>query len=241
MRLRLSFKTSNDEFPLDYRKKFIHFIKNSLKNYDMELFNEMYAGNKMKDFTFSVYFKDSKFLKDRIIIGKDKEVTMFVLVGDIATSISLFNAFTKQKNVELKTATTSLTLERISMLDTSPVKDNKVLIKFLSPLVLQEHSPDNDYFYSIAHDNFLSIAREVVKSQLEKLGFRGDFKEEDFLIVPHPHSARKTVVRFYEKQIECSIGEFILMGSKEVLEALYLYGMGSKRSAGFGMFEIVSQ
>ena len=54
-----------------------------------------------------------------------------------------------------------------------------------------------------------------------------------------PINARKTVVKFYEKNIESSIGEFLLEGSPELLQLLYDCGIGSKRSSGFGLFEVI--
>ena len=54
-----------------------------------------------------------------------------------------------------------------------------------------------------------------------------------------PIKAKKVVIKFYEKQIECSTGIFELDGDVELLEYLYKAGVGSKHSAGFGMFQIV--
>ena len=54
-----------------------------------------------------------------------------------------------------------------------------------------------------------------------------------------PIKAKKVIIKFYEKQIECSTGIFILEGDIELLNYLYKAGMGSKHSAGFGMFQIV--
>ena len=50
---------------------------------------------------------------------------------------------------------------------------------------------------------------------------------------------KKLIIKFYEKQIECSTGIFALEGDIELLNYLYKAGMGSKHSAGFGMFQIV--
>ena len=54
-----------------------------------------------------------------------------------------------------------------------------------------------------------------------------------------PIKAKKVIIKFYEKQIECSTGIFALEGDTELLNYLYKVGVGSKHSAGFGMFQIV--
>lgn len=238
MRLRLILKADSREFPLDYRRKIIHFIKNALKSYDGNLYNRMYSFNRVKEFTFSVFFKDGKILKDKILLGEEKEITVFISIGDPVIAVSFCNAFMKQKFIKLNTNDCSLTLTSINLLKTSQIKSNKILIKLLSPLVLQVHNATSDYYYSIEHENFLDIAKEVIGNQFEKLGYKELFNKDEFSIEPTKNT-RKTVVKFYEKQLECTIGELILIGKPEVLEFLYLYGMGSKRSSGFGMFEVV--
>ena len=54
-----------------------------------------------------------------------------------------------------------------------------------------------------------------------------------------PIKAKKVIIKFYEKQIECSTGIFALEGDIELLSYLYKAGIGSKHSVGFGMFQIV--
>jgi CRISPR-associated endoribonuclease Cas6 len=49
------------------------------------------------------------------------------------------------------------------------------------------------------------------------------------------------VVKHYDQFIESSIGTYILKGSPHILQAMYDAGMGSKSSAGFGMFEVLKQ
>ena len=52
-------------------------------------------------------------------------------------------------------------------------------------------------------------------------------------------SAKKVIVKFYEKKIETSVGTFKISGDKILLEYFYKAGMGSKHSSGFGMFKII--
>ena len=50
---------------------------------------------------------------------------------------------------------------------------------------------------------------------------------------------KKIIVKFYEKKIETTSGIFKISGDKQLLKYLYDAGMGSKRSSGFGMFQII--
>ena len=58
---------------------------------------------------------------------------------------------------------------------------------------------------------------------------------------PYNNLARKTVVSFKNILINSSIGEYILEGDSELLNILYKTGIGSRRSEGFGMFEVIEE
>ena len=55
-----------------------------------------------------------------------------------------------------------------------------------------------------------------------------------------PIRPKKTVVKHYNQFIESSIGSFILEGNPAVLDYLYKACVGSRRSSGFGLFEVIS-
>jgi len=93
-----------------------------------------------------------------------------------------------------------------------------------------------DYYFSYSADEFEDTVRINIKEQLKIT----DFPEtivDTFRI--EPINAKKIVVKYYEKQIECSTGIFKISGDKKLLEYLYKAGMGSNHSAGFGMFQII--
>ena len=50
-----------------------------------------------------------------------------------------------------------------------------------------------------------------------------------------PVNTKKVIVKFYESMIESSIGFFELEGDSAVINYLLQAGLGSKKSAGFGM------
>ena len=54
-----------------------------------------------------------------------------------------------------------------------------------------------------------------------------------------PIEAKKTVIRHYNQMIEASLGCFEISGDNMLLNYLYSCGVGSRTSAGFGMFEVL--
>ena len=47
MRIRVHFKLDRNELPLDMHSSVLHFIKTAVSEYDKDLFNELYNGNKI--------------------------------------------------------------------------------------------------------------------------------------------------------------------------------------------------
>ena len=108
----------------------------------------------------------------------------------------------------------------------------------MSPLVVREHNNETkkDYYYSFQHEEFEEMLKINIREEIKN----ADIPErliETFSI--EAINAKKTVIKFYEKQIEASLGIYKLNGSPELLDYLYKAGIGSKRSSGFGMFTII--
>ncbi len=103
----------------------------------------------------------------------------------------------------------------------------------LSPLCIREHNEEKnkDYYYSIQHKDFFEITNKKINRQLIDSGING---EVEMIYV----SGKKMVVKHYGIFIECTIGRILLKGDKKALQHLYENGIGSRKSAGFGMFEI---
>ena len=116
------------------------------------------------------------------------------------------------------------------------ISDEEITIKFMSPLVVRSRVNRKDYYYSFNDNEFLDTLKMNIKEQLKITDIPKEtvdkFKIETV-------SAKKVIVKFYEKKIETSTGIFKISGDKKLLEYLYKAGMGSKHSSGFGMFQII--
>jgi CRISPR-associated endoribonuclease Cas6 len=54
-----------------------------------------------------------------------------------------------------------------------------------------------------------------------------------------PIRCKKTVVRHHSQFVEATIGMFRLTGNIALLNYLYACGVGSRKSSGFGLIEII--
>lgn len=237
MRFRLNFKLENEHLPIQYRKNVLSFIKLSLSNYNEEYYKKLYNEKDtiIKPYTFAVFFNNPIFRDEEIII-EDKKFNINFSVSDYEIAVALYNAFNHQKKVKFSINSNSWTLENITMLNEKKIDTEKLRIKFLSPLVVRSRENEKDYYYSYESSEFEETLKINIKEQLKIANISqetaGTFKINAI-------NAKKVIVKFYEKKMECSVGTFEISGDKELLKTLYQMGLGSRRSSGFGMFEIL--
>lgn len=237
MRMKLYFTLENEKMPIDYRRSIISFIKLSLSEYSENEFKKYYnqKDNIVKPYAFSVFFKHPQINAKEIIL-EDKQFEMNMTIENYKTAIIMYNAFNHRKNKKFSINQNSWTLQNIVLIPEKEIKENKIIIKFQSPLCAREREEYKDYYYSFENEKFEETLKMNVKEQLKITEFPKQIV--DTLKIT-PIKAKKVIIKFYEKQIECSTGIFELEGDIELLNYLYKAGMGSKHSAGFGMFQIV--
>ena len=102
--------------------------------------------------------------------------------------------------------------------------------------LIRQREENKDYYYSFENEKFEETLKMNIKEQLKITNIPLELVNT---LKITPIKAKKVIIKFYEKQIECSTGIFELEGNIELLNYLYKAGMGSKHSAGFGMFQIV--
>ena len=239
MRFKLYFDLEKEEIPIDYRKSIISFFKHCLSEYNEEEFRKLYNDKEpiIKSYTFAVFFNRPEFTKDKVIVN-NKKMELNISIYDYHTAIILYNSFNHQKNKNFALCQNSMILRSITMVEEKEIKSDTIQIKFLSPLVVRDHNRETkkDYYYSYESSEFVRILKINIKEQM-KITDIPSSQLETFTI--YPIQAKKTVIQFYEKQIEASLGIYQITAQKELLEFLYKAGMGSKRSSGFGMFTII--
>lgn len=237
MRIKLYFILENLKFPLDYRRSIISFIKLSLSEYSTEEFKKYYnqKDNIIKPYTFSIFFKQPQ-IDGKEIILRDKKFEMNMSIEDYEAAITLYNAFNHQKGKKFSINQNSWTLQKIVFIPEKEIKEEKAIIKFQSPLCVRKREQNKDYYYSFENERFEETLKINIKQQL-KISNISEELVNTFKITPI--KAKKVIIKFYEKQIECSTGIFELEGDIQLLNYLYKAGIGSKHSAGFGMFQIV--
>ena len=229
MRIKLYFTLENTKIPIDYRRSIISFIKLSLSEYSEEKFKRYYnqKDNIIKPYTFSIFFRQPQINAKEIIV-KDQKFEMNMSFEDYETAITFYNAFNHQKYKKFSINQNSWTLYNIVFIPEKEIKDNKVVIKFQAPICVRKREQNKDYYYSFENKKFEETLKINIKEQLKITNIPLETVDTLKII---PIKAKKVIIKFYEKQIECSTGIFELDGDIELLNYLYRSGVGSKHSA----------
>ena len=229
MRIKLYFTLENTKMPIDYRRSIISFIKLALSEYSEDEFEKYYnqKDNIIKPYAFSVFFRKPKINGEEIVM-EDKKFEMNMTMENYETAITLYNAFNHQKNKKFSISQNSWKLQNIVLIPEKEIKDNKIVIKFQSPLCVRLREENKDYYCSFENEKFEETLKINIKEQLKITNI--PIESVDTLKIA-PIKAKKVIIKFYEKQIECSTGIFALEGEIELLKYLYRAGVGSKHSA----------
>lgn len=241
MKILLKFTLNDRKIPVDYRRVFLSFFKKSLSDVaDAKYYEKYYLNIKRRPFTFAVNLPTPKFSKDYITLGKN-EMSLTFTTGDNLAGFVFFSAFLAQKNKSFALPLhNEMTLNNVTKLNEKTVAANSALVKMYSPLCLREHIDDKntDYYYSVASENFADNSNKILTEQLMHEGFSADIAKNVEIV---PINCKKTIVKHYDCMIECSLGEFIINADKSVINYFLRYGIGSRKSAGFGFAELITQ
>lgn len=218
-RLNLTFELKNEILPLDYRPIIMSFIKHALSTKYPDLYAKLYGTDGRKDFCFATYIPTKEICDDWFTLKRDRIFVKFSS-ADSGLILLLYNAFCNSRGMEYPLQNgNNMKLVRVACSNCVPVTANKVVIKFLSPLLVRKHDKESN------KDRYL------------------DFGDDDFHkllgVAIFPIKPKKVVVRCMGMDMNGAVGTFELTADRRTIEELYLSGMGSRRSEGFGLFDIL--
>jgi len=238
MRISMLLELKSKEILSDYRRTLVSFIKKSISDFDDKLYSQLYQKvSFIKPFTFAVKLKSPVF-EDKVIHVNDKQIELNFSTGDTILGIELYNAFLAQRKIPFAMPLGNEMIPvKVTISNTPQIDIDSAKIKFLSPLIVRKHNENNlDKYLYFGNDEFETELFKIVQNELEKLcGMKIDNSE--FRLIPV--SPKKTVTSSMGIKFACSIGIFEISASSEIINALYQYGIGSRRSEGFGMFDIL--
>ena len=243
MRIKIEFETSNEHLPIDYRRKFLSYLKSAIEEYNNDLYTALYGeGHTPKSFCFSIYFAP------KVVISKDeialysKRLHATFTTQDMFLGIHLVNALMARINKWFPLADSNNELKALSITKVQEafITTNSVLFKILSPVVIRDHNKKEgrDWYLTFEDDGFEKIWKRNLKTELQNVFGRDVSSDVDALQIK-PIDLKKTVVKSYGIFIPCTIGSLVMEGEKYLLEYLYKSGIGSRRAMCFGCVDVL--
>lgn len=227
-----------------YRAAILHAIKETMEQINPSMVNKIYGSTPIqKQFATAFYLENVLFEKGpNIKVNNDASITFKFSSSNEEISVAFLNVFmslASKKRTKL-TPDFDIAIAYPKIYQNLNVGNAEtIIIKTVSPIVINEHKDKKDYFYS-AKSNYQKF-EELLKTNLkfELINFKElDLaqKVDDLNIIPI--KVNKSVQTSYNLDIECSTGSFVLSAEPELLNYIINNGLGSKRGLGFGLLRI---
>lgn len=239
MRFKISIDLNTTNIPIDKNRMILSFLKHYLERSNKEFYEKMYKKGNVdrKKSTFSLYLKDAKFENDFINIP-DKTIILYFSTSDMIFGIEFYNAMVEGKSHPYLYKNIELTIKQIQMIKERNIIDNEVVFKTMSPLVIRDHEDNsNTWYYDICDQKGKEIFIRNLKNQiLEELPeSKYDVDNIDVRII----SSKKTVIKYYGIWIQSNLCILDIKAKPYILNHLHKSGIGSLKSAGFGMLNLM--
>lgn len=149
-----------------------------------------------------------------------------------------FNAFQGMKFQKYPMAGNSMQLVSMYIQNMNEIKDDEVIIRMSSPLIVRRHNSDDnsDKYYVYNTDGFEQTLKENIDIFINRMNI--PIKSDSFGI--EPIKAKKVVIPVFGRNTDASLGIFKLKGDSTLLNLLYMSGIGARRSEGKGKFDILA-
>lgn len=241
MKFVSEFALEKEELPIDYRRCILSYLKHCLTQANGgKYFDDYYVPGKEKPFCFSVVFSTPKFSKDMVQV-MSKKMKLVISSADVKTAFILFSALAAQKGKTYSLPLgNSMRMVSIRQVKEPEVHSSRILVKMMEPLCIRNHNKETnkDWYYSCKdQEAFERESTRVIKTQLMLAGY----SEEQSNVKLVPIDPKMVIIKHYSINIECTIGTFIMEGNPEVLNYLLKNGIGSRKSSGFGVAQLMAE
>ncbi|WP_459195793.1 CRISPR-associated endoribonuclease Cas6 [Wukongibacter baidiensis] len=241
MRFSVELLLENDRIPKDKNRIILSIMKSCFSSYSQQYYEKLYelSQNQIKDFTFSLYMGNCKFLRDEILIP-DQKMYLNFSAYDYEDGIMFYNSFLNNKGKEHPVKNNTIKIGKITMKKERTIFNDQVTFKAMSPIVVREHSGDNKktWYHSLKSKEGQDLFMNNLKYQLKNVFGERVVDFED-IIVEVSKNNREVKVKNYGIEVLANITKIKIKAKPYILEYLYKAGIGSKRGSGFGMVEIV--
>lgn len=241
MRMELHLALLQPTWTLEYRRMIAQWIQSSYREHSAITEREQAAScppAMSRDFTFSVYLPQASFSTKRITLPEQKAVVLFSCYDD-AWGERFRQIFDQQlqRDEPFVWREDGMQLQQVRVFTQPPCIGKRVRIRLRSPLLVREqHGGAGERYWSAQDGAFLPALTRIVQAQAQQAGLSADVMGG--WRVEGTEGLKRLRVFHQGKKLNASLGTCTLCGDARLLNYLYGAGMGSRRSTGFGLFDL---
>lgn len=241
MRCTLFFSLKHEKLPGDLRHSIISFIKTALtQSQNGEFFPYFFDQTKAKPYTWSLILHRPVFAAECITVTQlDCKIRVSVMNSNGMERVFI-SSLMAMRGIEFPLAFGNyLCLQRVQLEKDISIQTPHILVRTVlgGGICVRNHNRQNntDIYYAVDDASFNDYLTITVKHQLERLKLPADS-----LAITCVEGKKVMVRHMYGQFFPVTIGYFYLQGNPYVLEQLVAMGIGSRRSQGYGMVQVVS-
>jgi CRISPR-associated endoribonuclease Cas6 len=241
MRFNVELLLDKKAIPKDKNRIILSLLKHIYESYDKDYYKSIYEEekNKVKDFTFSLYMPNCKFTREEIIIPEKKIILNFS-TADMRDGVFFYNAILSNREKPYNIKGNSLTVCNINMNKEKLITEDYAVYSSMSPIVVREHKGDNKktWYYSLNEEKGKEIFINNLRNQLlDNFGEERKLDIEEIKV--EVLGSKEVKVKHYGIEVLSNICKIKIQAKSYILDYLYKAGIGSRKSSGFGMVDLV--
>jgi CRISPR-associated endoribonuclease Cas6 len=231
------YDTKTVSIPKAYRSNILSLFKEAFKQgeYGEEFYKRNYEKNISKPFTFSTYFPNLKQSENHFFDFGSEFFTIYYSTSDFSFLARLYEGIKAIKGFSPFTFPVTY---KLTLLEDREVFSETMIYKTMSPIVVREFEGGKTSGYLLPNDdNFSKNLKYAIKNYnhyFDNISARALSEMEI-----EPLKTNTTKVFFKEHLIPCTNGLIKITAHPLVQKMIYNAGLGSRRSQGFGMLEVI--
>ena len=246
MRLELVLELEKNELPLDNKSIWIHFIKDVMSNVNDKKYYDRFFSTKAQNYTFSVILNKPEFINKpklkKIRLSSNTVKMIFSSDDRNITGWIFYTAFLERKGTSVSFDKGKNSMKLISVFRKKEPEIKETCAIFMTVtgggMLIRKHNRETnkDYYVTERDDDFIEETEKILRNQADIAGFSETTAKTLKFI---PLEMKSVPVLQYKTWTYVNMGTFALEGDPELLQYFYKAGVGSKRSMGYGMVELL--
>lgn len=238
MRFELEWELDGTEITAEYRRVLAGMLQTALWEVEDRALDQMRTvPGAYRPYTFSVWLPGPRFSAQAVVLSQPQMKLLFSM-AEITDPMRVHRALQQFCGQMLQLGQSHATLRAVRHLPAPAPHSGEMIIRLRSPLLLRVQEGGRERYVYGGQEGFGEALYNHVRAQAAQAGFTAQAMQ-GFAVHQSPTGVLKRVqVLHHRKRLTGTLGECRLCGDPALLAHLYLAGMGSRRTSGFGLFDV---